>query len=214
MTEALRDAVARAINEAVLRVTDGTVQFDDEQLRRIGDEFLYGEKTFGLNASIEPYARAARILVHERIVAPANRRPAPTVDEVWKAHPDLAEQQAENLAAYDPDQNVDYRLFALVPQPLYSPDTPFEDLPQRIIRQCCPGKTCGGTTLHLVREDTVQGPSYGYRRDSNDEWHGPYGDTVAELVERLNDPNGWPNHHSDVWGYVGTDGFDANAPAG
>ena len=155
MTAALRDAISAAINEAVLRVTDGTVQFDDEQLRRIGDEFLYGEKTFGLSASIEPYARAAHIVLH---------------------------------------------------------DTPFDVLPIGIIRQCCQHKSCGGTTLQLHREETVEGPTHSYRRERNHDYF--FGaNTDAGLVEKLNDPEWWPNQHDDiVWEYVGKDRFDANAP--
>lgn len=208
MTAGLRDAISTAINEAILRVTDGTVRFDEEQLRRIGDEFLYGEKTFGLNASIEPYARAARILLHERAVPVQNRRPAPTMFETWEAHPELRQRQAEHAA----DDDEREHLWILVPQPLYSPDTPFEELPQRIIRQCCRHRTCGGTDLHLHREQTVQGMTYSYRRGSNDDYF--FGaDTVAGLVEKLNDPEWWPNQHDDiVWSYVGKDGFDANAP--
>lgn len=209
MTTELRDAVSGAIEEAILRVTDGSVTFTDEQLRRIGDEFLYGEKTFGQYASIEPSTRTARILVHERFVPPANRRPAPREAELWDAHPELFRRQVEHATDEDPHE----RLWALVAQPTYSPDTPFEELPARILRQCCQHKSCGGTDLYLHQKDSLHGPYYSYRRSGNDDVH--FGaSSVGGLVAQLNDPSWWPNQHSDVWGYVGKDGVDANAPTG
>lgn len=208
MTTDLRDAISSAIEEAILRVTDGTVRLDDDQLRRIGDEFLYGE-VFGTTATIELHARVARIVLKESVVPVNKRRPAPTLVEVWAAHPELHTRQCEHLTAEDPYE----RQWALVPQPLYSPDTPLAELPQRIIRQCCQGKSCGGTDLYLKRTDDEHGPFYGYYRGSNDEAHGPGGRTAAELVAQLNDPEWWPNRHSDiVWEYVGVDGFSALAP--
>lgn len=209
MTTELRDAIASAIEEAVLRVTDGTTRFDDQQLRGIADEFLWGE-VFGRQASIEPGARSVRILLTEQVIAPQNRRPAPTVDEVWAAHPELHARQQEHLGSEDPDE----RQWALVPQPLYSPDTPAAELPQRIIRQCCLHKSCGGTDLYLKRTDDAHGPYYGYYRGSNDEPHGPGGSTAEEIVTQLNDPQWWPNRTGPwVFDCVGEDGFDALGPA-
>lgn len=209
MTTELRDAVSGAIEEAVLRVTDGTVRFTAEQLRRIGDEILYGEKTFGRYASIEPSTREARIILHERVTAHADRRPAPTESQIWEQYPELHRRQVEHAT----DEDEDQRRWALVPQPTYSLDTPLAELPLWIIRQCCQGKTCGGTDLYLSSENTPAGAYYGYRRGSNHDWHGPASSTVEGLVSQLNDPKWWPNQQNDiVWSYVGKDGFDANAP--
>lgn len=210
MTTDLRDAIASAIDEAVLRVTDGSVRFDGSQLNRIADEFLWGE-VFGLGATIEAAARGARILLVERPVPVFSRRSAPTVDEVWAAHPEL---HARHLRALDAVDDGDQK-WALVPQPLYSPDLSFEDLPKRIIRQCCQSKTCGGTDLYLDKSDTPTGSYYSYRRGSNDEAHMATGaTTVAELVTQLNDPAWWPNQWSTVpFEYAGAD-TDYNAPEG
>ena len=209
MTADLRDAVAGAIEEAILRVTDGAVRFDDEQLRRIGDEFLTGE-VFGSRATLESRQRAVRIVLTEREIPVNNRRPAPSLFETWAAHPKLLARQAEHAADEDPQE----RLWGLVAQPLYSPDTPFDGLPDRIIRQCCQYKDCGGTALYLNREETTWGPRFDYRRVSNDDAHDGFRSySVAGLVEQLNNPEWWPNQHCDVvWGSVGQDGFDALDP--
>lgn len=210
MTHELRDAVAGAIEEAILRVTDGTVRFDDEQLRRIGDEFLYGERVFGMHADIEPAPLSARITVREPVIPAARRRPAPSESEVWDAHPDLFTRQVEHARNEDPEE----RRWMLVPQPTYSPDTPYEELPARIIRQCCQHKSCGGTDIYLTRDETPSGAYFLYRRGGNNDPHDGFGSyTVTGLVAQLNDPSWWPNRHTEVlWDYIGKDGFDAFAP--
>lgn len=210
MTAELRDAISGAIEETILRVTDGTVRFTDEQLRRIGDEFLYGERVFGTNADIEPGPLSARITVREPVVPAASRRPAPIEAEIWEAHPKVLARQLEHATDEDPNE----RRWMLVPQPTYSPDTPYESLPARVIRQCCQHKDCGGTDLYRAREETPQGTYFLYRRGSNDEQHEGFGSyTVSGLVAQLNDPAWWPNRHTDVlWDYVGRDGLDAFVP--
>jgi hypothetical protein len=127
----------------------------------------------------------------------SERRPAPTIAELWASDPELLELQQELLGSADADE----RLWALTPQTPVSPDASFDELPETIERQCCYGKSCGATTLVKVREqgvleedgyskDGVQG--YGYSRQSNGD---PYFDfaSVEELVAALNDPRLWPN---------------------
>ncbi len=124
---------------------------------------------------------------------PIEAIPAPTLEEVWAAHPEI---YARHLLNLDADEER-YRNFSLIPQELFSPSTSFEDLPDVISRQCCPGKTCGATALVKqrilapVKDGAVS--LYGYVRDSNSETYFAES-TVEELIEALNDPEYWPNH--------------------
>lgn len=125
----------------------------------------------------------------------AERRPAPTVEEVWAAAPAwLQETQHRALAATDEDA-----LWAREPQETYSPDSGFEELPEELLRQCCPGKSCGTTQLLRIKtaeliddEPTV---IYSYVRSSNGDSYFS-SKTVEGLVAQLNDPEYWPNSRS------------------
>lgn len=121
-----------------------------------------------------------------------SRRPAPTVEEVWAAAPDwLQESQKRALAAMDEDI-----LWAREPQETYSPDASFDELPEKLERQCCPGKSCGTTQLVRAKSARLIGDEpvavYSYVRSSNgDSYFSSI--TVEGLVARLNDPEYWPN---------------------
>lgn len=93
--------------------------------------------------------------------------------------------------------------FTKIAQPTLDPATSFEDMPATIERACCPHKTCGNVTLELrfaAVRTSPDGPEtvrYAYRRgngwngyDDGDEYRGA--DTLAELIEQINDPACWP----------------------
>lgn len=201
----ITSALASTIEEAVLRTTDGMLRLTDEQLRKIAQEVIFGESApRGYEVMFTGKAFAFRPTAP--VVHPANRRPAPTVDEAWEASK-LADRARDAELAADEDPSL--RKFAAVPQPLYSPDISFEELPELIVRQCCPRKSCD-TVLQkkMIRGDLTC--EYLYVRASNgDVYSGLSAATVAELVAALNDPYYWPNHWmSDV----PQEGLDFNAP--
>ena len=212
----LDGAFASALNEAILRVTDGQRPLDEAQLAAIAREMLWGERVFSPAFEVNLGADTVVIRRVVRDTPAADRRPAPTFEEAWATLPAyLREREAEHRASADPED----RKWLRVPQPLYSPDTPFNELPKRIIRQCCESKTCGGTDLYLERvEAVVDGTPatyFEYRRGSNDEVH--FGaSTLEELIEKLNDPARWPNQWAPYVFelYPGDEGFVFNAPDG
>lgn len=208
-TIGIRDALTRAIGTAHVRVTGEPL--DETTAQQIVHELLSGDVLDGL-ATVEASDRAVRIVTVEKVIPADQRRPAPTLEDVWRAHPELHERQLAHVHDTDPDQ----RKWALIPQPLYSPDLPADELPNRIIRQCCQNKTCGGTDLYLNRVDTPTGVRYQYLRSSNDEQHYGFGaPTVAELVKQLNNPEWWPNGWDTgvfEWAAKGQD-VDFNAPS-
>lgn len=123
-----------------------------------------------------------------------SRRPAPTADEAWaRVDPAIRERQEEALASTGREQ-----LWALRPQPLFSPDTPFDELPEEIFRQCCQFKSCGATHLVKRRSAMLTGDGatvvYCYVRSSNEEGYFA-ADSVEELIEQLNEAQYWPNGH-------------------
>lgn len=123
-----------------------------------------------------------------------SRRPAPTVDEVWAAAPEwLQETQAEALAAMDEDI-----LWAREPQKTYSPDASFDELPEKLERQCCVGKTCGTTRLLKAKSAELVGDEavviYSYVRSSNGDSYFS-ARSVESLVAKLNNPEYWPNSY-------------------
>lgn len=122
-------------------------------------------------------------------------RPAPTLEEAWATEPELWKEQQEFLAS-----SGDESRWARVPQPTVSPDASFEELPFRIERQCCVGKSCGDTVL-LKRLRASVGDSgevtltYGYSRESNGDNYFQFR-SMEELTAALNDPWYWPNRWS------------------
>jgi len=134
----------------------------------------------------------------------SERRPAPTIAELWASDPELLELQQELLGSADADE----RLWALTPQTPVSPDASFDELPETIERQCCYGKSCGAVRLIKVRDQKVNPESmygspgvrgYGYMRESNGD---PFFDfaSVEELAVALNTPSYWPNRTRDFAG--------------
>lgn len=122
------------------------------------------------------------------------KRPAPTLEEAWaKLDPEMRQRHEEALAATDWE-----RLWALQPQPLFSPDASFEELPEEIFRQCCQFKSCGATHLVKRKSAMLVGDGavvvYCYVRSSNEEGYFA-AESVEELIEQLNDPQYWPNGH-------------------
>jgi hypothetical protein len=216
MSNDLRDELANSLDEALLRASDGGVQLDRDTLRQAAEELLWGEHMWSGKFQSAVHRDTFVISRAERSVPAQNRRPAPSADEVWAAAPErLHELAARHRSSEDPDD----RKWLLVPQPTYSPDTPFDELPVRIIRQCCESKTCGGTDLVKERREYIEygvpAVSYAYVRASNDEGHPGFGaHTVEELVAQLNNPGWWPNQWSPhaFETHAGETGFDFNAP--
>lgn len=82
----------------------------------------------------------------------------------------------------------------LIPQDPIPLDAGEDAFPEHVEKKCCPGKSCGNTSLHRAfGYDWNTGVRvYGYKRDSNDDWFfGPY-DTLTQLAEEMNHPDFWP----------------------
>lgn len=202
----LRHAIAGALEESLLRATDGTEWLSQEQALMMTNELLWGEGVWPSGFEMQVRARYAALRMVEVPVPARDRRPAPTVQQAWEASPDAHALHLRALA--DPEQ----RKWALVAQPLYSLDTPWEDLPARIVRQCCQGKSCGGTGLIKHRTDTPTGTVFAYRRDTNEETLFA-DDTISGLIAQINDAATWPNR-CDLTAFTsaGEDGWDVAAP--
>lgn len=84
-------------------------------------------------------------------------------------------------------------------QELVPAGTPIGGLPAQVERACCPGKSCGNTTLNLkVLAAVIDGEvvlSYTYVRASNDDNYWRPVDRVDDLIDCLNDLQYWPQDH-------------------
>jgi hypothetical protein len=83
-----------------------------------------------------------------------------------------------------------------VPQPQYPLGTPFDELPDEIVRRCCSGKSCT-TYLDRSAEAVLDSESptgatvyYAYKRGNDDGFF--VSSTVDGLIAQLNDPEYWP----------------------
>ena len=90
----------------------------------------------------------------------------------------------------------------IVQPELIAPGTPAEQLPQRLVRKCCPHKRCGNTELRLSFEtvliDGVLVTSAGYRRTSNDDWYFHPRTDIGSLIAEANDPRSWPDADDEI----------------
>lgn len=121
-----------------------------------------------------------------------SRLSAPTEAEAWAAAPDDFRASQEELRS-DPESDQRY---LVRPQETFSPDSTFEELPERIDRQCCSWKSCGTVDLFKRLDSRViDGKAvllYEYARSSNEDTYFS-SSTVEGLVEQLNDATHWPN---------------------
>ncbi len=82
----------------------------------------------------------------------------------------------------------------LIPQPTIPVDAGEDAFPEKLMRKCCPWKSCGNTDLYrsFGYEFDSGHRVYGYKRGSNDDWYfGPYG-SLEELVAAMNNAELWP----------------------
>lgn len=197
----MREELIEAIYQSLTRSFEDLDSPDPDAaaIRRAAEDLLED------SAVLAVFQRGSTVLLSAKHEAPAEAEeapageevtellPAPTVEEVWAAHPEI---YARHLLNLDADE-ARYQNFALIPQEIFSPSLSFEELPDVISRQCCPNKTCGATDLVkqriLVPAKDGAVSLYGYVRDSNSETYFAES-TVENLIEALNDPEYWPNH--------------------
>lgn len=96
------------------------------------------------------------------------------------------------------------KLWEKIPQEIFPSTTVLQDLPQKLTRKCCPGKTCGNVTITLqceANENLVTGERtviYGYTRDNGDFYFSA--DSPQSLIGKINNPMFWPDHWDERYG--------------
>ena len=75
----------------------------------------------------------------------------------------------------------------IIEQPLINTGL-VSNLPEYVLRKCCPGKSCGNTYLYL---NVTPSGDYEYRRASNDEVFFS-ARSISGLCDKLNSRRYWP----------------------